>query len=100
VTHTVPARPPTVKGERTRAKIVDTAAALIVKDGVAGLFEETHREISAPWLSSSIRAASTPSGTRCSARTARRKETLPSELTPRITPGRHRTSHMSHGRPA
>jgi hypothetical protein len=78
VTHTVPARPPTVKGERTRAKIVDTAAALIVKDGVAGLFEETHREISAPWLSSSIRAASTPSGTRCSARTARRKETLPS----------------------
>lgn len=47
MTHTVPARPLTVKGERTRAKIVDTAAALIVKDGVAGLFEETHREISA-----------------------------------------------------
>lgn len=36
MTHTVPARSLTVKGERTRAKIVDTAATLIVKDGVAG----------------------------------------------------------------
>jgi TetR/AcrR family transcriptional repressor of nem operon len=36
VTQTVPARSLTVKGERTRGKIVDTAATLMLNDGVAG----------------------------------------------------------------
>jgi AcrR family transcriptional regulator len=36
VTQIVPARSLTSKGERTRAKIVDTAADLMLKDGVAG----------------------------------------------------------------
>jgi TetR/AcrR family transcriptional repressor of nem operon len=36
VTQTVPARTLTVKGERTRGKIVDTAATLMLNDGVAG----------------------------------------------------------------
>jgi TetR/AcrR family transcriptional regulator, transcriptional repressor for nem operon len=36
VTQTVPDRSLTVKGERTRGKIVDTAATLMLKDGVAG----------------------------------------------------------------
>lgn len=36
MTRTVPARSLTVKGERTRGKIVDTAAILMLNDGVAG----------------------------------------------------------------
>jgi AcrR family transcriptional regulator len=36
VTQTVPARTLTVKGERTRGKIVDTAATLMLNDGLAG----------------------------------------------------------------
>jgi AcrR family transcriptional regulator len=36
VTQTVPGRSLTVKGERTRGKIVDTAATLMLNDGVAG----------------------------------------------------------------
>jgi len=36
VTQTLPTRSLTVKGERTRQKIVDTAAALMLTDGVAG----------------------------------------------------------------
>ena len=36
MTQTVPARSLTVKGERTRAKIVDSAAILMLNDGVAG----------------------------------------------------------------
>ncbi len=36
MTQTDPARSLTVKGERTRAKIVGTAATLMLKDGVAG----------------------------------------------------------------
>jgi TetR/AcrR family transcriptional regulator, transcriptional repressor for nem operon len=36
LTQTVPARSLTAKGERTRARIVDTAAALMLRDGVAG----------------------------------------------------------------
>jgi AcrR family transcriptional regulator len=36
VTQTSPTRSLTVKGERTRQKIVDTAAALMLTDGVAG----------------------------------------------------------------
>lgn len=36
MTQTIPARSLTVKGERTRAKIVDAAAVLMLDDGVAG----------------------------------------------------------------
>ena len=36
MTQTLPTRSLTVKGERTRQKIVDTAAALMLTDGVAG----------------------------------------------------------------
>jgi hypothetical protein len=35
VTQTIPARSLTVNGERTRAKIVDSAAILMLNDGVA-----------------------------------------------------------------
>ena len=36
MTQTIPARSLTVNGERTRAKIVDSAATLMLNDGVAG----------------------------------------------------------------
>lgn len=36
MTQTAPSRPFTSKGERTRARIVDTAASLMLHDGVAG----------------------------------------------------------------
>lgn len=36
MTHTTPTRSLTSKGERTRARIVDTAASLMLHDGVAG----------------------------------------------------------------